>query len=291
MSKLFGVIDIGSNSVRLMLSNGSKTLFKSNEITRLAQGQGEDLMLTNEAIERTALAVFNFNRLAIEKGASTIYAFATASARKAPNKQALLDRINELCGVSVEIISGEQEAYLGALGALNGKDGVVIDVGGASTEITVNKNGKTIYSKSINVGSVFLTELFGQDSKRVDEYLKSALTEYGTINCENLSVYSIGGTATTVSAVIQELEPYDPTKTHGHYVDLISLKALKDKLYSLSEVEREKLKGLQPKRAKVIANGVAILVSVLEYANFNGFTTSENDNLEGYLIEKLKGNQ
>lgn len=289
MEKLFGVIDIGSNSVRLMLSNGNKTLFKSNEITRLAQGQGEDLMLTNEAIERTALAVFNFNRLALEKGASTIYAFATASARKATNKQVLLDRIKELCGLSVEIISGEQEAYLGALGALNGEDGVVIDVGGASTEITVNKNGKTVYSKSINVGSVFLTELFGQDSKRVDEYLKSALTEYGAINYKNLPVYGIGGTATTVSAVIQELEPYDATKTHGHYVDLTTLKILKDKLYSLSEDEREKLKGLQPKRAKVIANGVSILAGVLKYANLNGFTTSENDNLEGYLIEKLNG--
>lgn len=288
MSKVYGVIDIGSNSVRLMLSNGTATIFKDNEVTGLAKGQGTDLMLNYQAIERTALAVFNFYNLAISKGATEIYAFATASARKAKNKHELVDRIKSLCGLTIEIISGETEAMLGALGALNGGDGAVIDVGGASTEITVVEKGKTIYSKSVNVGAVFLTEMFEQNEESVRKYLETAVKEFGNIPKIVGTAYGIGGTATSVSAMLQELSPYDPNKTHGHKVDFESISLLTKKLYSLSVSERKTLKGLQPKRARVIANGTAILLAVLKYAKINHFITSENDNLEGYLINKLK---
>lgn len=288
----YGVIDIGSNSVRLMLSDGERTLNKENEVTALAQGQGEDSMLKKEAIERTALAVFNFYRSARRFGAEEIYAFATASARKAKNKKQLTDRIEELTGLRVQIIGGEEEAFLGATGALGGeKNGAVIDVGGASTELTVRINNEIVYSKSVDIGAVFLTELFGQDRSRVKEFVDKKLTAFNDAPKILGCVFGIGGTATSVAAILQRLEPYDATKTHGFVFETERLERLVCELYDMSVEDRAKLKGLQKKRAEIIANGAEILLSVLKKIQSDSMKVSESDNLEGYLIEKLKGDK
>ncbi len=107
---LYAVIDVGSNSVRLMLSDGVSTLSKECTITKLAEGQGEDSMLCAQAIERTALAVsFYYNR-AVSLGATKVFAFGTAALRKACNKAVFLDAVYNLCGLKVCVVSGEDEA-------------------------------------------------------------------------------------------------------------------------------------------------------------------------------------
>lgn len=281
----YGVIDVGSNSVRLMISDGVKTLSKNTCTTRLAEGmmQGN---LADVSIERTALAVKDFYHLARLQNVSKIWCFATAAVRQAKNKELFLDRVKELCGLEIEVISGETEAYLGLSGALSGCNGGIIDVGGASTEIAIIKNGQIIYSKSVDIGAVNLTDKCGQDFILANDFVRDKLCEYGTVGFADF--YSIGGTATSIAAMLQELEPYDPTKTDGYVVSKSQMEILTQKLYSMTVAEREKIKGLQVSRAKVIANGVLIMLKVMDYIGLQCFTVSEKDNLEGYLTKKLE---
>ena len=145
----YGVIDIGSNSVRLMISVDGKTIDKYVKTTRLAENMEADNNLQIDSIERTACAVSFFVDKAKEVGADKIYIFATAAVRQAKNKQVFLSQVKDLTSIDVDVIQGELEAKLGAMGALNGCDGGIIDVGGASSEVMVIKNGeKTVYGKA-----------------------------------------------------------------------------------------------------------------------------------------------
>lgn len=282
---LYSVIDIGSNSVRLMFNDGYNTLSKEISTTRLAEGMGEEKVLTNVAINRTVHAVANFYKKAIEKKSDQIYIFATAAVRQAKNKNDFVMAVKKRCGVAVEIISGEEEAELGYLGALNGLDGAVIDVGGASSEIIVVKDKKPLYFKSLDVGAVKIKDECGQDFITVQDFVLDRIKEYG--NVPSSTFYAIGGTATSIAALILELEVYDSKKVDGFVIDKNILSDLVEKLFSLSVEERKKLKGMHPPRAEVIAGGAKLLLEIMNKININTLIVSEKDNLEGYLIKRL----
>ncbi len=282
-NKLYAVIDIGSNSVRLMMSENLRTLYKKVNITHLAQGQS-DGVLTDEAISRTANAVCEFVDYAKSQNADGIFIFATAAVRRAKNKNDFIDLVNARCQITVDVISGETEAELGALGALGGADGGVIDIGGASTEITVYENGGKAYSKSLYVGTVSLNDACGQNESRINSFIDGVIKDYGDIPKSNFK--GIGGTATSISAVMQELEPYDPTKADGFVIEKGELVKLKDRVFNMTLKERIELKGLQAKRAPVFAGGVLILLKIMDYLKVDSIAVSESDNLEGYLKYK-----
>lgn len=282
----FGVIDIGSNSVRLLVSDGVYFSNKDVVTTRLAEGMSDDFKLKAEAMQRTVAALSFLCEKARSLLVDKLLIFATAAVRNAYNKEEFLSLVRSACGVEIDVLSGEQEAKMGYVGALNGRDGGIIDVGGASTEIVVVKDGVPIYSKSVSVGAVNVKDVCGQDEKKVKEYLDKRFSEYGVIPFANF--IAIGGTATSVAAMLQELEPYDPEKVDGYEVSLDMLDALKDKLFSTSVENRKKLKGLRADRAEVIAGGVAILCSAVKLVGAKGITVSERDNLEGYLKTKTE---
>ncbi len=280
----YGVIDIGSNSVRLMISNDGITEKKYVKTTRLAENMEADNNLQNYSMERTACAVSFFVNMAKEQNADIIYIFATAAVRQAKNKQEFINKVKEMTGIEIDVIKGELEAKLGALGALNGKDGGIIDVGGASSEVLVMKNGEIVYSKSLNIGAVKLLNLCGQDKDKILECVKGATQEYGEIPLATF--YGIGGTATSIASMDLMLKEYDPNQVHGHMLSIDKIVALRDKLLDMTVEEKRNLVGLQKERAEVIAGGVAIVCEILKTANAQNIIISESDNLEGYLDTK-----
>ena len=280
----YGVIDIGSNSVRLMISENGQTIKKHVKTTRLAENMEADNNLQDIPMERTACAVSFFVNMAKEQNAEKVYIFATAAVRQAKNKQVFISRIKELTGLDVDVIEGELEAKLGAFGALNGSDGGIIDVGGASSEVLVMKEGKIIYSKSLDMGAVRLFNLFGQEKKDILQYVKNKVKDYGEIPCTTF--FGIGGTATSIASMDLELNEYDPNKVQGHILSLDKIITLRDKLLDMTLEEKRNIVGLQKERAEVIAGGVAIVCEILKIANAQKIIISENDNLEGYLMIK-----
>ena len=280
-------IDVGSNSVRLMVMADGKTLYKQLDTTRLAEGLAGSGVLKPEAIERTARAVQIFAAAAELNGAGTPHVFATAAVRSSKNGADFVARVKALTGIDVDVLSGEEEAACGILGALRGRDGGIIDLGGASTEITLQQGGKTLYSKSVNIGTVRLFDMAGQDRFALQAAIDNSLNGYGPHSLDGKDIYGIGGTATSLAALYHELEKYDPKVVEGTVLTREWLCAEAEKLLSLTVEERRALRGMEPRRADVIAGGCLLMYSILNRFNADRITVSESDNLEGYVL--LKG--
>ena len=281
----FAVIDIGSNSVRLMFVADGKVLYKTLQTTRLGEGLAEKPLLKPEAVERSALAVAGFYYKAVEEGAEKVLCFATAAVRTAENRQVFLDRVYALCGLAVEVISGEEEAEIGILGALGNRDGGVIDIGGASTEIVVKKDGALIYKKSVNIGVVRLKDMCGRDRVALEQVANEASKQYGEIPLGD-TIYAIGGTATTLTAQVLGLETYTSDAITGAEVSLNDMQAVTDKLLSMSVEEIAALPCMPKGRADVLTGGAVLFTVLMKNLGFTRIIASDRDNLEGYAIKK-----
>ncbi len=282
----YGVIDIGSNSVRLLLWADGQTIYKKIDTTRLGAGVEKTGRLAAEAIARTAHAVAAFKQEAERAGAHKVLAFATAAVRSAANRADFTSAVKDLCGLSVEVVSGETEAKLGLIGALGGKDGGIIDVGGASTEVTVASGGQVVYAVSADVGAVRLRDACGEERAALETFIAERIAVYGEVPPFN--AYAIGGTATSLAALALELEPYDPAQTDGLVLSAADVLRWAEKLLSLSMGERLALKGMDPRRADVLGGGALLLYRVMRAVGAEQVTVSEKDNMEGYLVCKMR---
>lgn len=283
--KKFAVIDIGSNSVRLMFVADGKVLYKGLQTTRLGEGIAEKPVLNAAAIERSARAVELFYQKAQKEGAEEIVAFATAAVRSTENGKEFTDRVKELCGLQVEVISGEEEAEIGILGALGYADGSVIDIGGASTEIVIKEQGELIYKKSVNIGVVRLKDKCGRDKQLLTQAAKDAAKEFGQVPANGV-LYGIGGTATTLAAQILRLEEYRSEKITGAKISAIQMQAMADKLLTMSVEEIAALPCMPKGRADVLTGGAVLLATLMKELGVHTLIASDTDNLEGYAIKR-----
>lgn len=283
--KKIAVIDIGSNSVRLMMMADGKVLYKTLDTTRLGEGLASSSLLKREAVERTAAAVAAFYARANAERAASVYAFATAAVRSAENGSEFVARVRELCPLDVEVISGMEEAELGILGALGGRDGGLVDAGGASTEIVVQKGGVLIYKKSVDIGVVRLKDMCGADAGKLKRAAEIAVGEYGKVP-DGVPMYAIGGTATTLAALSLDMREYDSSRVTGTIVTAAQMRALAERLTKMRAEDIANLPGVQPKRADVLGGGAVLLSVVMDRLGFSELIVSDSDNLEGYAKKR-----
>ena len=281
----FAVIDIGSNSVRLMFMADGKVLYKGLITTRLGEGLAATSLLNASAIERSARAVETFYNKACEEGAEEIFAFATAAVRSAKNGCDFTDRVFELCGVKVEVISGEEEAEIGIIGALGDADGGLIDIGGASTEIIIKEQGELIYKKSVNIGVVRLLDMCGREKTLLVNACEKAVKEFGQV--PRVSVLTaIGGTATTLAAQILSLEKYQSEKVTGAVITALQMQEMADRLTGMSVEEIAALPCMPKGRAEVITGGAILFATLMRILGVEKLIVSDKDNLEGFAMKR-----
>ena len=282
------IIDIGSNSVRLMLWADGKTLYKRVNTTRLGEGLAKTGMLSQVAIERTALAVAEFvaeaeAEIVGDKLAGGIHIFATAAVRSAANGAEFCARVKALCGLGVDVVSGEIEALLGLNGALGTSDGGIIDIGGASTEIILRQEGKINFSVSLNVGAVRLFDSCRDNPDSLRQEIERALLPLQNLRFIE-KMYAIGGTATTLASVKLELKEYDGEKIQDCPLSLSEVEKIAEELLSKTAEERKEMAGMDIRRADIIAGGALLLFEIMKKLSIERIYTSDRDNLEGYLI-------
>lgn len=287
------VIDIGTNSVRLLAAekqdNGEwKTLRKGINSSRLGEGMTSHEGLTEAACKRTLEAVVRFVKEAKELRADEIKAYGTEILRVSPDGQAFAARVEEKTGIPVEILSGEMEAFYSYLGAVGLKSTVaaVTDVGGGSTEICMGFGATIGYRRSFPIGCVRCSDLFDTTSARgIGELKKFCFQRFqdsSTLTPVKRWI-AVGGTATSVASMLQELETYDADKVQNYVVKQEDLSRLLKKLYQMSYEERCHVKGLRADRADIIVAGVAILDSIMEYFALSEITVSDRGLTEGLL--------
>ena len=281
----FAVIDIGSNSVRLMFVADGKVLYKRLNTTRLGEGLATSARLKTEAIERSARAVRDFYNVAKKEAAEQVFEFATAAVRFAENGNVFVERVKEVCGLSVEVISGEREAEIGITGALGNMDGAVIDIGGASTEIVARENGEMVYKKSVDIGVVRLKDMCGKDLNKLKETAKEYARQFGEAPTR-FALYGIGGTATTLGALILGMQYYDSNKITGSIVSVKQMCEMAEKLSTMTIEEIAALPCVSKGRADVLLGGAVLMSTLMTELGFEEIVISDRDNLEGYAICK-----
>lgn len=286
LTSTIAIIDIGSNSVRLLLTNG--VFFNKKLITtRLAENKSQLNELNLNSVLRTVDAITQFQTLAKEQGVTKIYAFATEAVRSSKNRSEFLQLVKNATGLEVDVLSGELEAEIGLLGANLGSDGSIIDIGGASTEIAVQKGGKIIYKKSVPLGAVSLSQIPFKSNMELKLYVDDITREFKGAPVFNVKV--IGGTSTALATVDLKLEFYDPLKTDGHYLSLTNLQKITNEAFSVSPSVLCERYAITKSRAEVLSGGAYILESILKTLNLSGVSVSEKDNLEGYFYKVING--
>lgn len=283
-----GAIDLGTNSCRLLIAEkqGEKltVLYRDLKTTRL----GENLLKTGRigenAVDRTCEALNAFKQALARYDVKRYRAIGTSAIREAKNRDEVLRAIFSGCGIEVEVISGEEEAYLSYLGVEKGLNfkmpPLVVDLGGGSTEFILGQDFKI----SLPLGAVRATEA-DMDIQTMKGILKP-LADSSTDFKPHPLVFA-GGTATTLAALKMKLKEYSPSLVHGQvlkYEDILGLYKL---LTSLVLEERKKLPGLQPERADIIPKGVLAVLAIMEVLEKEEITVSEADLMEGMIWQML----
>lgn len=283
---MIAIIDIGSNSVRLAVFDGDKMEFRGKINSRLGEGLAKTGEICEEAEKRTLSAIQTLIVKAILFGVErqNIFAFATATVRRAKNGAHFCSKVLEATGVSIDVVSEDTEAMLAISGALGEEDGAVLDIGGGSAELIVREHGSITYKKSLPLGAVVLYDMFGYDRENLDKYIEKTIKDYGNVPKID-KLIAVGGTATTCAFVMARARSYDYKVTNKRLVELEDLEILADKFFSFTDEEKEQM-GVEAGRVKIIAPGTELLIGVLKYLGLSNYTASEDDNLLGYYLTK-----
>ena len=286
--KNYGIIDVGSNSVRARSFADGKILYSGLITTRLGEGLATGDSLTERSMAATISALQTFIAELIKSGAEEIAAFATEAVRSAKNGGEFLLRVKKETGLDIDLIGGDEEGELALLGAVGDKDGAVIDVGGASAEISAVKDKKIIYSHSLPLGAVRLYGKCGDDENKLKKLVDARIVEYGKVPTE-LDFYAVGGTATTLAALDMRLDKYDENKVDGYVLTRAAL----EKDYALiaaadRQTRIEKLR-IQEKRADIIGCGAFLLLEIMRTFGIEKVTVKESDNLLGSMKKRFLG--
>jgi exopolyphosphatase/guanosine-5'-triphosphate,3'-diphosphate pyrophosphatase len=297
--KRVAVIDIGTNSTRLLVADvaGGRVspVERRSTVTRLGRGVDLSGHLASEAIEDVCGAIDGYLGILQELGAETIEAIATSAVRDADNGSAFIAELRERFALSARVLDGEEEARATYLGATSenppSEPTLVVDIGGGSTELVVGTGSEVAFHDSLQAGVVRHSERHvASDPPTAGELEALAADVRGLIGesvgagVEAHQGNAVAGTPTSLAAVEMELEPYDPSRVHGHVLALPSIQRMLSRLASAPLAERVEIPGLHPDRAPTIVAGVVILVEVMRAFELDRVTVSEHDILYGTAL-------
>jgi exopolyphosphatase/guanosine-5'-triphosphate,3'-diphosphate pyrophosphatase len=299
VSRTVAALDCGTNSIRLLVTDGATQFERRMTITRLGKGVDATGRLQPEAVERTLDVLREYRVLMDRHDVEAIRAAATSASRDADNREDFFGPATGILGVRPELISGTEEAALSFAGATSDLDPVdgpflVVDIGGGSTELAVG-SARVEGSASVQMGCVRLTEKWLHHDPPLPEELSGCLAEVAA-HLDDVArevplvrgarrFVGLAGTITNVAAV--ELGEYDPEKVHHFRLTRAAVEDVFRTLATESLEDRRHNPGLEPARADVIVGGLCVLVGVMRFFDFGECLVSENDILDGLAMSVL----
>lgn len=276
-------VDIGTNSMRLLVTDGAREWGRWERITGLGRGVDKSGILSGETVEATLEALGEYRSIIDGLGVSRTRAIATSASRDAANREEFFDSVEGVLGVRPELIPGEVEALLAYSGATAGFDGagpvLVSDIGGGSTEFVTADQGV-----SVDIGSVRLTERVLPSRPSPESELEAARAMVRDL----FSGVGLGpvGTLIGVAGTWTELPNMSAglphaTDTHGKIVTREGVAEVIDLLSGLTVEETAALGTVNPARAPAILGGVLIAEGVMEALGVGEAVASVHDTLDG----------
>ena len=275
-------IDIGTNTILLLIAeihpDSIKPLVDTETVVRLGEGLDQKGVLSEEAMERGVHTINQYVNQCKKLGVTEIYAVGTSALREAKNASDFLKRVKEKQNLSIEVISGEKEAYFSFLAVTkdlkkSGGNLLVVDVGGGSTELILGNSDAMIWWASLPLGIVRFSERFLLSDPVQEEEYRAMVEEIRKhlpviplpeTPLSSLSMVSIGGTGTALASVEQGLEKFIPEKIHNFVLTGEALRNQLSLYRSMTVERRKKIKGLPASRADVILAGGTILYLIME---------------------------
>ena len=299
----YAVIDVGTNSVKFHLGERGldgrwRKIADRAEVTRLGEGLHDTGRLNPEPMERTAEAIGGMVDEAAHDGRAATVAVGTAGLRIAPNREDFLAAVQARCGLTIEVISGDEEARLAYLGTKAGIEAsrgslVVFETGGGSSQFTFGHGDVIDERFSVDVGAVRYTERHGLGDPVSEDVLAEAL---GAISADldrldarptPDTLVAMGGAVTNLAAVMHRLAEYDADIVHGTVLDRTEIDRQIELYRTRTRDQRRTVVGLQPQRADIILAGACIVRTVLDKLGKESLTVSDRGLRHGLLVERF----
>jgi exopolyphosphatase / guanosine-5'-triphosphate,3'-diphosphate pyrophosphatase len=295
-------VDCGTNTIRLLVTDiepatgAQEDLVREMRIVRLGQGVDRTGRLADEALSRVFAAVEEYAALIEPHGVDALRFVATSAARDASNADVFTEGIRSRLGVLPEVVTGAEEAQLSYDGATRSLPVVpapiaVLDIGGGSTELILgDSHGHVRAARSLDVGSVRVTERLMPSDPPTDEEVAAAtrmvddaldtLPSYGVHADDAATLVGVAGTVTTIASLLLGLDTYERDRVHHATFAAAEVHAMAARLLAMRAAEREAA-GVPRGRSDVIGAGALILDRVLHRAATERLTVSDADILDG----------
>jgi exopolyphosphatase/guanosine-5'-triphosphate,3'-diphosphate pyrophosphatase len=303
-------IDIGTNTLRLLIAETHGASFREihsdRRITRLGQDLGRTGRLAPEAMERSLRALEGFCSSIRHHAVQHIAAVGTSALREASNTREFIHAVWEKTGLEIRVITGREEARLTLLGVAHALGetawtgagpraaSLIIDIGGGSTEFIIGRPGEGPSFSSLPLGAVHLTERFikgdppsAQELERMSAAIREGLAGLGSEWRAGGSCRCIGtaGTITTLAAVMQAMERYDPGKITGAVLTRAWVHDVIQRLGALTLEERRSVRGLERGREDIILAGAVITRELMDRFGCATLTVSDGGLREGIVLD------
>lgn len=295
------IIDIGSNSVRLIIYNinehsNFEVINEAKETIRLGSYLTENNYLIDDGIEIAITVLKKFKIVCERSEVLEIYVVATEAIRRAINRRDVCNRIEAELALNINILSGKEEArygYLAVKNSMKEKDAILLDLGGSSMEITLMKKGEFKESISLPLGCIPLTRMFNniesnEENIELIKFINNKLDEISWLTKNNkMNVIGIGGIAKHIARVAKEDKNYPKELLHDYSMTREEVFKIYSDFLNLSIDERDNFRGLSKKRAEIFAAPLVAILAILRYFNSDKFIISALGLREGIIYEKI----
>ncbi|MDE7083832.1 MAG: Ppx/GppA family phosphatase, partial [Clostridia bacterium] len=298
-----GIIDLGSNSARLVIVNLFEDGFfmvvdELKESVRLGQDMERDGFLKPQRVAETIKTLRMFKRLCDVSGVNRIIGVATEAVRRAKNQRSFLDEIQTSCGVKLRVLTAEEEAVLVYRGVINTMDipkGVILEIGGGATKIIYYNRRNMLRFATIPFGAVTLTDMFSgeglkpeEQAAKIEEFFLEKLNEIdwlGEID-PDAQMIGVGGSFRNLFKINKMVHKYPLDVVHNFNLDAESFYPVYDMIKVLDLDKKKKIKGLSAERADILPAALAIIKTFITRLNFDNFTFSGSGLREGIMFNQ-----
>ena len=296
------VIDLGSNTARLVLMHAIpgysyRLQDEIREVVRLRQGMTA-AGLSAEAEARGFSTQKLFKRFCESNGVNLILPTATSAVREAANGPSFVERVERELGLTLRVLTGQEEAYYGVIGALNEvpfERGFVLDIGGGSAQVSEVRDGQFIQGEALTLGALALTERFVRhdpitpaEFDAVQEEIERQVdTLTWTQSVQGSGLIGLGGTIRNLASIEAARQNYPLDTLHGFALARASVQRSIEIFRELPLEKRQKISGLHKDRADIILPGAVVLLKVMERFEADHITISISGLREGVFLEKF----
>ena len=295
-----GIIDLGSNTARLVLVNvldsGNFMVFDElKENVRLGQDM-KDGILQRHRIDQTIKTLKMFKRLCDANGVTNIIAFTTSAVRKAKNQKGFLNEVLTLVGIDMKVLSREEECILAYEGVINSMDiskGLIMDIGGGSTQLIYYNRRNIIASEVIPFGAVSLLDKFKEEnltpeerSRKIEELFAEYLSSYAWMSemDPETRFIGVGGNFRNLGKISRIVSRYPFDMAHNYCFPTTQFNTIYDTLKGLDIDKTSKIKGLSRGRADIFPVALSAIKAVVDHCSFQNITISTSGIREGTMF-------